>query len=101
MRKSHFTVVAAGGGASSYYFTYSLVLQSGGFQPGVWTPPKGHQINLRGHEMINGRGKKKKQTSDTQTCIHLLDSSLPFFKQNIGSFYLLVQLFNNYLNETM
>ena len=23
--------------------------------------PKGHQINLRGHEMINGRGKKKKK----------------------------------------
>lgn len=25
---------------------------------GVGAPPKDHKINLRGHEMINGRGKK-------------------------------------------
>ena len=32
-----------------------------------------HQINLRGREMINGRGKKKKQSSDTQICFQFLD----------------------------
>ena len=40
---------------------------------GVGAPPKGQQINLRGGEMINGRGKKKKQSSDTQICFQFLD----------------------------
>ncbi len=47
----HFTVVIARGGASLIYFIYS--------QPRVRGPPRGHKINLRGHEMINGRGKRK------------------------------------------
>ncbi len=52
---------------------YSLVVQSSGSQPGGRDPSKGHKINLRGCEMINGRGKKKKQSSATQICIILGD----------------------------
>ena len=34
-------------------------------------PPTGHRINLRGDEMIKGRGKKKTQCSDwpTESCV--------------------------------
>ncbi len=41
---------------------YSISIVS---QPKGRAPPKAHQIKLRGHEMINGRGKKKKQNSGT------------------------------------
>lgn len=45
--------------------------------PNLW-PSKGHKINLMNHEMINGRGKKEKQTYATQICIHFLAFSLAF-----------------------
>lgn len=38
-------------------------------------PPKGQQMNLRGRQAINGRGKKEKQTSDATICFQLLDFS--------------------------
>ena len=55
--EQHVTVVAAGGGASLHYFTISQ-FKSNGSQPRGGAPPKGQQINVRGGEMINGRGKK-------------------------------------------
>ena len=47
---------------------------------GVRPPSKDHQINLRGHEMINKERKEdKKQSSATQICFNLLDGSLVFW----------------------
>lgn len=47
--------------------------------PNLWLrpPPKSHKINLRGCEVMNGRGKEKKNDiSHTQLCIYLSDISL-------------------------
>ena len=51
--KQHVTVVAAIDEASLNYFIYSPVVPN--LRPGA--PPVGHQTDLRGGEMINGRGK--------------------------------------------
>ncbi len=83
MCKQYFTVVAAGGGAGFNYFLYTV--QSSGSQPRGRAPPNGHQVNLRGREMINGREKKKKQTSGAQICFQSLDFSLIF------TFFCLIQ----------
>lgn len=53
MLQQYFSVVAALGGAS---FKYSYTVRY--FSAVV--PLKGHKINLRRHEIVNGRGKKKK-----------------------------------------
>lgn len=34
---------------------------------GVKLPPKGHKMNLKGREIVNGAGKKIKQCSATQS----------------------------------
>ncbi len=50
MSKQHLTALAGQGGASFNYFKTTLSLVT-----------KGHEINLRSHEMINWLGKTKKQ----------------------------------------
>lgn len=35
-------------------------------------PSKGREIRLRGYEIVNGKGKKNKQRSDTQLCLGFL-----------------------------
>ncbi len=60
--------VAAQGGATLNYFMYSLVVWFSDSQPLGQAPSRGHKINLWSREMINGRGKKKKQLCYTNLC---------------------------------
>lgn len=47
-----------------------------------------HQINVRGHEMINGSEKKTQQSSDTQVCFQFLDFFSNNFEQSSTSNHL-------------
>lgn len=60
MDKQHFIAVAGQGGSSFNYFIYSYIYIQ--FSP-VGLSLRGQKIHQRGHKMINGAEKKKKQSS--------------------------------------
>lgn len=51
---------------STGYFMYKAHRRFSGSQQRGWPPPKGHEINLRGHHMINPVGMITKLSLDTQ-----------------------------------
>lgn len=58
------------------YFRHNLAVLSSGFQLSGLAHSKGHNIDFGCHEIINGLGKKKRQSSATKICFNCLDISV-------------------------
>lgn len=78
MCEPNFTCVFNQGGAAFNCFMYSYVVLPSGSRPAGQPPLRGHKLNLRGREMINGSERKNKQSSATQICTQFLDFCLIF-----------------------
>lgn len=72
--------------AWSASFTYRPTVYLSGSQPTGCAPPKGHKINPRDQEMINGRGEKEKRKKKV-----LLQKFVLFFLGLFSDLYFLVK----------